>query len=63
MDIKSYGAEEAEKIRGILLQVSHCIEEFCVMEREENEEKQLLSITSLYSVVFIICYFHKLSTI
>lgn len=39
MDIKSYGAEEAEEIRGILLQVSHCIEEPCGMEREENEGK------------------------
>lgn len=64
MDVKSYSAEEDEEIRVILLQVSHCIEEPYGMEREGNEGKQLLSITSsLYSVVFTICYFHKLIVI
>lgn len=60
MDVKSYSAEEDEEIRVTLLQVSHCIEEPYGMEREG---KQLLSITSLYSVVFSICYFHKLIVI
>lgn len=63
MDVKSYSAEEDEEIRVILLQVSHCIEEPYGMEREGNEGKQLFSITSLYSVVFTICYFHKLIVI
>ena len=49
MDAKLYRDKEEEEIRGILLEMSHFIEESCRMEKEKKKkEKYLLNIISSY---------------
>lgn len=49
MDAKLYSDKEEEEIRGILLKMSHFIEESDRMEKEkEKKEKYLLNIISSY---------------
>ena len=49
MDAKLYRGKEEEEIRGILLEMSHFIEESCRMEKEKKKkEKYLLNIISSY---------------
>lgn len=46
MDAKLYRDKEEEEIRGILLEMSHFIEESCTMEKEKKKKEKYLLISS-----------------